>query len=67
MLIKKVKPLYTTVLEAENEWLKRQLELAQLKIEGYKIMSDILKEEYGIDLLKKVEAGYRVSGKDTHR
>jgi len=36
--------------------LRRQLNQAQLKIEGYEIMGDILEEQYGIDLLKKSEA-----------
>jgi len=55
-----------SALQAQNEQLRRQLELAQLKIESYQIMGDILEEEYGIDLLKKVEAGQcRVLKKDT--
>jgi transposase-like protein len=57
-----------SALQAENERLKRHLQLAQIKIEGYQIMGDILQEEYGIDLLKKVEAGQcRVSKKDTQK
>jgi len=66
-----------SVLQAENEQLKRQLQQAQLKLEGYQIMGDtctvyevrgILEEEYGIDLLKKVEAGQCcVLKKDTQR
>lgn len=43
-------------LKLENEELRRQLKLAQLKLEGYQIMGDILQEEYGVDLLKKSEA-----------
>lgn len=43
-------------LRLENEELRRQLELARLKLEGCQIMGDILDEEYGIDLLKKLEA-----------
>jgi hypothetical protein len=39
--------------KGEPEELRRQLKEAQLKIEGYEIMGDILEEEYGIDLLKK--------------
>jgi hypothetical protein len=62
----KIKTTDSSALQAENEQLKRQLQLAQLKIEGYQIMGDILEEEYGIDLLKKVEAGQcHVSKKDT--
>jgi transposase-like protein len=65
-----------SALQAENERLKRQLQMAHLKIEGYQtvaepcrsIMGDILEEEYGIDLLKKVEAGQcRVLKKDTQK
>jgi len=54
---KRVKTSDHFSLQAENERLKRELQLAQLKLEGYQIMGDILEEEYGIDLLKKVEAG----------
>jgi len=62
----KIKTTDSSALLAENDQLKRQLQLAQLKIEGYQIMGDILEEEYGIDLLKKVEAGQcHVSKKDT--
>jgi transposase-like protein len=64
----KVKTTDHSTLQAENERLKRQLQQAQLKIEGYQIMGDILEKEYGIDLLKKVEAGQcRVSKKDTQK
>lgn len=65
---KRVKPSTDSTLEAENEELKRQLKLAQLKIEGYQIMGDILEEEYGIDLLKKAGAGQsRVLKKDMQK
>jgi transposase-like protein len=64
----KVKTTEHSSLQAENEQLKRQLQQAQLKLEGYQIMGDILEEEYGIDLLKKVEAGQcRVLKKDTQK
>ena len=53
----RVKTAAPTALQAENERLKRQLQLAQLKIESYQIMGDILDEEYGIDLLKKSKSG----------
>lgn len=43
-------------IKQENEDLKRQLKLVRLKLEGYRIMGDILEKEYGIDLLKKSEA-----------
>jgi hypothetical protein len=65
---KTVKTSDYSSLQAENERLKRQLQLAQLKIEGYQILGDLLVEEYGIDLLKKVEAGQCVvSRKDTQK
>jgi transposase-like protein len=58
----------TSALQYENERLRRDLKLAQLKIEGYQIMGDILEEEYGIDLLKKAGAGQSpVSKKDTQK
>ena len=64
----KIKTTDHSALQAENERLKRQLHQAQLKIEGYQIMGDILEEEYGIDLLKKVEAGQcHVLKKDTQK
>ena len=64
----RIKTTDSSALQAENAQLKRQLQLAQLKIEGYQIMGDILQEEYGIDLLKKVEAGQcHVLKKDTQK
>jgi transposase-like protein len=64
----RVKTTDHSALQAENARLKRELELAQIKIEGYQIMGDILQEEYGIDLLKKVEAGQcPVLKKDTQK
>ncbi|WP_255351445.1 hypothetical protein [Dysgonomonas sp. BGC7] len=53
---KKHNPSDDLTLRLENEELRRQLEAARLKLEGYQIMGDILDEEYGIDLLKKLEA-----------
>lgn len=53
---KKYNPSDDLTLRLENEELRRQLELARLKLEGFQIMGDILDEEYGIDLLKKLEA-----------
>lgn len=38
-------------LSSENKALRRRLEEALLRLEGYEIMGDILQEEYGIDLL----------------
>ena len=53
-------------LLSENKALRRHLEEALLRLEGYEIMGDILQEEYGIDLLKKSAAGQSsVSKKDT--
>jgi len=43
-------------LMREIEALRRQLNDALLKIEGYEIMGDILSEQYGVDLLKKSAA-----------
>lgn len=36
--------------------LERALKLSNIKAEGYEVMMGILKDEYGIDLSKKVEA-----------
>lgn len=47
----------------ENQELRRQLQLAQLKLEGYEIMGDILDEQYGIDLLKKAGAKQSLASK----
>lgn len=44
------------LLTKEIQELKRELHLAKLKVEAYKVMGDILEEEHGIDLLKKSEA-----------
>ena len=55
-------------LLSENNALRRRLEEALLRLEGYEIMGDILQEEYGIDLLKKSAAGQSsVSKKDTQQ
>ena len=63
---KKLKPTDIATLQAENEQLKRRLQMAELKLEGYEIMGEILEEEYGIDLLKKAGAGQSpVSKRDT--
>jgi len=65
---KRTNPSNDAAQQAEIEELKRQLQLAQLKIEGYQIMGDILEEEYGIDLLKKAGAEQcRVSKKDMQK
>ena len=68
MLPQRLKQTETAVLKDENERLKRQLKMAELKIEGYQIMGEILEEEYGIDLLKKAVAEQSpVSKKDTQK
>ena len=55
-------------LNKENLELRRQLAMAQLKLEGYEIMSEILEEQYGIDLLKKAGAKQsRVSKRDDQK
>ena len=55
-------------LRAEVQSLRRQLELAKLKLEGYEIMGDILHEQYGVDLLKKAGAKqYRNSKRNTQK
>ena len=42
--------------------------MAKIKAEGYEYMMDLLKEEYGVDLLKKVEAEQsRRSKSDTRK
>jgi transposase-like protein len=52
----------------ENKQLRQQLHLMELKLEGYQIMSDILKVEYGIDLSKKSAARWSsVSKNDTQK
>ena len=48
--------------------LEDALKMSQIKVEGYEIMLDRLKEEYGIDLSKKVVAGQsRNSKKGTRK
>jgi len=48
--------------------LRRQLNEARLKIEGYEIMGDLLEEHYGIDFLKKSAAKQSsVSENDTQK
>ena len=45
------------VLQMKIKSLEEALKMAKIKAEGYEYMLDLLKEEYGVDLLKKVEAG----------
>lgn len=54
-------------LLSENKALRRRLEEALLRLEGYEIMGDILQEEYGIDLLKSAAGQSSVSKKDTQQ
>jgi transposase-like protein len=64
----RIKPTDTATLRVENEQLRRQLKMVELKLEGYEIMSEILEEEYGIDLLKKAGAGqYQLLKRDTRK
>ena len=44
------------LLQDKIKALENALQLSQIKAEGFEIMMGILKEEYGIDLSKKVEA-----------
>lgn len=46
----KSKTLSESDLMHDISELRRQLGDAQLRIEGYEIMDDILEEQYGIDL-----------------
>ena len=47
--------------------LENALKLSNIKAEGYEIMLRILKEEYGIDLSKKVEAGQSANSREDTR
>lgn len=53
-------------LLSENKALRRRLEEALLRLEGYEIMGDILQEEYGIDLLKNPQPDSPASQRKTH-
>jgi len=44
------------LLQDKIKALENALKLSNIKAEGYEVMMDILKKEYGIDLSKKVEA-----------
>jgi hypothetical protein len=46
--------------------LLRQLDEARLKIEGYEIMGDVLKEQYGVDLLKNPQPSNHPTQRTTH-
>ena len=47
--------------------LENALKLSNIKAEGYEVMMDILKDEYGIDLSKKVEAEQSKNSKSVTR
>ncbi len=53
LMKEKSQPVVSNTLEHEILELRSQLQEAQLKLEGYEIMGDLLAEQYGIDLLKK--------------
>lgn len=55
------------LLQDKIKALENALKLSNIKVEGYEIMMRILKDEYGIDLSKKVEAGQSMSSKDDTR
>lgn len=68
LMVRKSKTVSDTDLMQEIDKLRQQLKDAQLKIEGYELMGEILEEQYGIDLLKKLEAKQLPnSGKDTQK
>lgn len=47
--------------------LENALKLSNIKAEGYEVMMGILKDEYGIDLSKKVEAEQSKNSKSVTR
>ena len=56
------------VLQLKIKSLEEALKMAKIKAEGYEYMLELLKEEYGVDLLKKVEAEQsKRSKKDTRK
>ena len=56
------------VLQMKIKSLEEALKMAKIKAEGYESMLELLKEEYGVDLLKKVEAEQsKRSKKDTRK
>ena len=44
------------ILQMKIKSLEEALKMSKIKAEGYEYMMELLKEEYGIDFLKKVEA-----------
>lgn len=56
------------LLQDKIKALENALKLSQIKAEGFELMMGILKDEYGIDLSKKVEAEQsKNSKKDTRK
>lgn len=55
------------LLQDKIKALEHALKLSQLKAEGYELMMGILKDEYGIDLSKKVEAEQSKNSKSATR
>lgn len=51
------------LLKDKIKALEHALKLSNIKAEGYEIMMNILKEEHGIDLSKKVEAEQSMNSK----
>ena len=51
------------LLQMKIKSLEQALKMAKIKAEGYEFMMGLLKEEYGIDLSKKVEAEQSRSSK----
>ncbi len=55
------------LLQDKIKALENALKLSNIKVEGYEIMMRILKDEYGIDLSKKAEAGQSTNSKGDTR
>ncbi|MBP5292022.1 MAG: helix-turn-helix domain-containing protein [Bacteroidales bacterium] len=55
------------LLQDKIKALENALKLSNIKVEGYEIMMHILKDEYGIDLSKKAEAGQSTNSKGDTR
>ena len=55
------------LLQDKIKALEHALKLSNIKAEGYEVMMGILKDEYGIDLSKKVEAGQSKNSKGATR
>jgi hypothetical protein len=55
------------LLKARVAELEEALKISKIKAEGYEIMMRLIREEYGIDLPKKVEAKQSASSKSDIR